>query len=404
MTVSNLNGYEILETQVHALHDTLRTHFISPILTGLRSICVGSALVIQPASRQPPDAIFKHLSVLVRFLSTAFNKSVLDTLIPTLLPALTDELLSDFLSSNIPGSIFEPAAFEDLVNEVTEFNNLIVVLEWSTETSLSTWVPEAPHIWFARRRATFLEETRSFVIRLGASPKSVVISHGVDIMIEPKSGNDSETKVVNDTDHKPAESNATSDENDDDDVGDGWGFDVENPVEDFEGEDGAEESEGVAGGSWAWGDENDDSQALDKSLYTSFPYCLSPIPEGLMEIVGRVLTEGKDLQSATYSRHGSSNDSFSRTVASRSVGHYPSMTSSIFATHRAIVQLFGTDMKNGQRMRLSNDFLYLSHRLNSDDPTVIAEKHRLWQCGVSWFNRELVSITMCLANIASHFK
>jgi hypothetical protein len=66
------------------------------------------------------------------------------------------------------------------------------------------------------------------------------------------------------------------------------------------------------------------------------------------------------------------------------------MTSSILAAWRAIVSLSMQDVTSGQRMKFSNDALYMSHCLNSDDPNIIAEKNHLWYCGNAWFNQELV--------------
>lgn len=66
------------------------------------------------------------------------------------------------------------------------------------------------------------------------------------------------------------------------------------------------------------------------------------------------------------------------------------MISSILAAWRAIVSLSMQDVTSGQRLKLSNDALYISHRLNSDDPNITAEKHHLWDCGNAWFNQELV--------------
>jgi hypothetical protein len=68
------------------------------------------------------------------------------------------------------------------------------------------------------------------------------------------------------------------------------------------------------------------------------------------------------------------------------------MIASIFATWRAIIQLRKLDMTHGQRMRLSNDALHLSHRLipHSGDRHISAEMERLSLCGHAWFNQELV--------------
>jgi hypothetical protein len=244
-----------------------------------------SVLLITPHTTQPPEVILKHLATLVTFLSTSLNKPVQEILIPKLLPALTDDLASQFLARHIPTSISELPEFENLLDAVTQFDNHLVTLKWSQKTSLSSWVSEAAQIWFASRCATFLVETRSFVIHEYTNPKNIIISNGVDIMNESKSTERNEHKT---------ESKGTTDQNtldlDDEDEGDGWGFDAEDDGED----DVAADTENDA---WGFDDENDDPK--DQETETeSFPYSLSMIPEGIMDIVERVLNEGTLLQSA----------------------------------------------------------------------------------------------------------
>ena len=72
------------------------------------------------------------------------------------------------------------------------------------------------------------------------------------------------------------------------------------------------------------------------------------------------------------------------------------MIASIFAAWRAIIQLRKLDMTHGQRMRLSNDALYLSHRLipHSGDPHISGEMQRLSSWGHAWFNQELVPLLL----------
>jgi hypothetical protein len=68
------------------------------------------------------------------------------------------------------------------------------------------------------------------------------------------------------------------------------------------------------------------------------------------------------------------------------------MIPSIFSTWRAIIQLYKVDATAQQRVKWSNDALYLSHQLLSYSihGGVLDEIQRLNQWGNLWFNQEFV--------------
>jgi len=60
-------------------------------------------------------------------------------------------------------------------------------------------------------------------------------------------------------------------------------------------------------------------------------------------------------------------------------------------------------MSSGQKMRMSNEALYLAHRLlpHSSELSIAAEIQRLTQCGNSWFTQELVDSLFALLIVGS---
>ena len=385
--IRNLRALDIFEPKLSDLTQRLAENFIQPLLKGNHSISSDSVLLIkQENSSYPPETTFKYLAMFVTHVSATFPELILDALATSLFPLLINEILRSFLPFHIPATIADLPTFDVLLDAVTHFDILLVNLGWASETPLSRWVSDAPRIWFANRQAAFLSDTRLLVIHESVSPKNVVISSGIEILINPQILN---SEAVKETIQKETKSEGTEkiDEDDDDEEADGWGFDTA----DEEIEEETDVVQDLEPDSWNWDDENDDVKSLNQDL-NSFPYTLSTIPGGLMEIVEGLLNEGKQLQSPELVFLNLSDARYSIHTALEHAGDYSAMVASIFAAWRAIIQLRKLDMTHGERMRLSNDALYLSHRLipHSEDPHISTEMQRLSACGHAWFNQELV--------------
>ena len=141
------------------------------------------------------------------------------------------------------------------------------------------------------RQAAFLSETREFILKEGFG-KNVVISSEIDITLEPKISVEEEHKgelMV-----KEAEKPQVEEEEEETD---GWGFDAE-------GNENEESSENAEEDNWKWEDDIPDEEQVeethDEQNSDSFPYSLSGIPDGLLEIVQRILDEGAQLQFSEY--------------------------------------------------------------------------------------------------------
>jgi hypothetical protein len=291
--ISNLRSFGILQPRITTLNTILRENYIQPLLTGQHILNVHTSLSIsQKSETQPPEKIFKYLASLVTFLSTSFPHSVLQPLIPELLPSLTTDLLMDFLPSHIPLFITELETFDVLLDSVTQFDTHLVNLGWASETPLSLWVSQAPRVWFTNRQALFLSETREFITE-NKDGKIIVISSGIDITIEPriheKSG-DSEMDAKVAVKVEKAR-------DDEEEETDGWGFDAE-------GDESEEVNDVNEEDNWKWEDDLPEEAQVEESEKPqnseNFPYSLSNIPDGLLEIVQRVLDEAAQLQFSEY--------------------------------------------------------------------------------------------------------
>jgi hypothetical protein len=299
--ISDLRALDIFESRISYLSQSLAETFVQPLLKGDHSVSSNDALLIKKDhTSHPPDIVFRYLTMLVTHLSAAFPQTVLDNLIPSLLPVLLSNILANFLPAHIPTSITDLPMFDVLLDTVTHFDTVLVNSGWASETPLSTWVSNASKIWFANRHAAVLLETRVLVIRECANQKNVAISSGIDILSDPQIVNSGAVKEEN---LKEAYSGSTIErpDDDEDEETDGWGFDAaDDEAENTTDLHGDTEMGDTEPDSWNWDDENDDLKPLTKDSNSSFPYSLSPIPQGLMEIVERLLDEGLQLQSPRW--------------------------------------------------------------------------------------------------------
>ena len=383
--VSPLKSFRIFDQKVSDLVEGLANNVIRRILNGNQTIQVidSEFNVNQSSQEQSPDRIFGDLTTLTSFLCAIFPRAILDHLVPSLLPSLTTNLLAQFLPSYIPSSLNLLENFDSLVFAVEQFENHIVNLGWSDETPLANWVSEASKIWYANRLACYLDETRELVVKESKNPKRVKISNGIDILKEAQPVQQTVNGKENGRETKESASKPIAPSFvDEEEEADGWNFDDEEPVVE---EPVVEETTETAEEADAWDNWDDETKEEQKDVNgDAFPYSISNLPDGLLEIVKRVLDEGMQLESPR----------FQRSLASASAKDYPFMVGSILSLWRAIGRL------QGSLIKFSTDALYLSHRLipYSTHQSISLEIQRLNECGQIAFTQEIVVPSTIFAN------
>ena len=398
--ISPLKSFRIFDQKVSDLVEGLANNVIRRILKGNQTIQVidSEFNVNQSPQEQSPDRIFGDLTTLTSFLCAIFPRAILDHLVPSLLPSLTTNLLAQFLPSYIPSSLDLLENFDSLVFAVEQFENHIVNLGWTDETPLANWVSQASKIWYANRLACYLDETRELVLKESKNPKRVKISNGIDILKEAQPVQQTVNGKENGRETKESASKPIAPSFvDEEEEADGWNFDDEEPVveepvveepvveEPVVEEPVVEETTETAEEADAWDNWDDETKEEQKDVNgDAFPYSISNIPDGLLEIVKRVLDEGMQLESPR----------FQRSLASASAKDYPFMVGSILSIWRAIGRL------QGSLIKFSTDALYLSHRLipYSTHQSISLEIQRLNECGQIAFTQEIVVPSTVFAN------
>jgi hypothetical protein len=292
--VTNLEAHGMLNSKLSRLSNLLQEMFIKLLLTGEYSATSDTAVRIQKKSSvQSSEDVFEYLRTLVTYISMRFDQTIFPSLMATLLPALTTDIINQFLPSRIPDSLNDLPAFDILLDAVTVFDLHLVSLGWALSTPLATWVSNAPETWFKHRLDTFLHETRTYISE-HVHPETVTISHGIDIMNESHILGDQSKVEKGLTEVEDTNSTIQQPKDDDEDETDGWGFDTE----ETEIDNVADEAEDHEVDSWKWDDE---PERLNETTQDSgvFPFTVSVIPDGLVDIIQRVLDERELLHSET---------------------------------------------------------------------------------------------------------
>jgi hypothetical protein len=386
--VTNLNAHGILDSKLSTLSNLMQESFIKLLLTGEYSATGDTSLKVQKQSSvQSSENVFEYLRILVTYISTRFDQTIFPYLRETFFPALTTDIITEFLPSRIPNSLDDLPAFDILLDAVTVYDLHLVNLGWAPSSPLATWVFNAPETWFKHRLDTFIHETRTYISE-HRRPETVEISNGIDIMNESHILGDQSKTEKGLTEVEDTKSTIQQSKDDDEDDTDGWGFDTE----ETEIDNVPNEVEDPAVDSWKWDDEPEHLNETTKDLGV-FPYTVSVIPDGLVEIIQRVLDERELLQSERLvSFWNLSYIRYSAHAIARSVGNYPMIISFILMTWRAIASLEMVDMPSDQKMRLSNDALYLARRLtlNSSIIDMSNEMQHLSRWSTHYMREEMV--------------
>lgn len=172
-------------------------------------------------------------------------------------------------------------------------------LEWASSTPLKAWAATVPQTWFDARQAAFLNDARVLVAEYLNSP-DVKITTGIDITTDPSNPLDKTQfqqtdKAVSESPQKNGELEQQNGEPEilDEDESDGWKFDEDEEAAEVEAPVDASEDTSE----WKWEDDGEEVDNNDNITTTTdaFPYCISAIPDHLMDLLKKLLDEMLEL-------------------------------------------------------------------------------------------------------------
>lgn len=430
--VETLQTLGILKSKVDGFHQALDQLVIVPRLRttgGIPTIKVdGNTLRIMDNNNNlSAGSMFNDLQKMMEFLHSSLPSTAMGLLQRIIVPNLTNRLINTRLACSVPATLDDLAAFEDLLLETKKFEDVLVSNNWTKERELSEWVDRAPRVWLNKRRQTCLGTARD-ILAQGVGETQIVeksetrevdreeaadvagVSGDADVDWNDKWNDDAEEEddgqkepPAREKSPEPEVSLLPEDE-DDDDVGDGWGLDEdlhsdeeaplptpdqttakhtggpkttggvdnENPgTDDADAEDSDVEWD-------EWGDDitntepiktapstmlpNDSKvdpasrarrQSVSKPLTLTETYSITSIPPSILALITTINDEAALLSVPPYS---------TSSIAS-AAPDLPSLTSQILALFRALAPLHYTTL--GGSMYLYNDTLYLTGLLSS---------------------------------------
>ncbi|KAH0542240.1 hypothetical protein FGG08_003362 [Glutinoglossum americanum] len=384
--VDALTKLQLLEKTIDVLYQSFDAIILSPRLTLATDRTIAAILVsgddIKVSGRDPDIGVqhlFEDFNVIIEYLSTRLPLSVSTPLSQILVPSLTSRLISTWLASSVPPSLEGMQEYREILALAVKLEEDIESIGWTAKGELLDWVERAPRVWLTRRREASLDSVRGILSRGFGKVKSVervetqtvtrkeqlFNNGGGDIWNEDWSDEGNEEPQVQHT--KPP----TEDE---EDVS-AWGLDVDMEVESDHPEVPnppiIEDDDDDVGEAWGWGDDGDDEPPLspsgiketgeigngaeantDREVTLKETYNITAIPESILEIITKVVNDAETLTLPA---------SKSSPISPAATGLF-SLPTLILAMFRASAPFYYSKDFSGS-MFLYNDSLWLGERL-----------------------------------------
>lgn len=341
-------------------------------------------LLIEPrnGTEEAKDLPLPHLENVFKYISRLLPPSAFTLLKSTAFTELITTILRYYLREQTAAAGSLHATIE-LFNEL---NKILVMAHWPYEVNGQRWLQQVPRLWLANRRASLLSELRSVFHHSQSHHQNTLITKGIDILTEPKF-----VEVTDIGGPLECENIATADVEDDHEP-DGWGFNGGDDELDEGPAENGEEDEDTVDDAWnTWDDDIDEATEPEETSSNAFPYVVSSILDGLMDVVERIVSEGEQILAP--SNFVLSNFSPQDRVAVQTVGkEFPTIVASAMGTWRALSHFQWQAGTYSQRMCQSNDALYLSHRFvpHAKDPAIARTMQELLRCGNRLFDDGVV--------------
>ncbi|KAF1984495.1 hypothetical protein K402DRAFT_447537 [Aulographum hederae CBS 113979] len=335
---------------------------------------------------------------IIDYISTRLPPDVAVALSEKLMPALEGLLISAWLEPSVPSSLEGVEDFQQLLDRVQKITDYVADVEWTGGNKLLEWVDQAPRAWLAKRKEVALSAIRRACAkgvigrRTAERVETQVISKEDPIIATDQEQNEEWDADWEEERGAEASQNAEispakheSDSADADDVADAsaWGMEDEdadtevNPPKETNG--GANTTNEDEGDAWDnWGDEQPSKeQAVKQASLTASElgdttdkhkvngtfehkvtlketYTVTAIPEGIMDLISVVVSDGIALTQPNYSESA---------IAPAAAGLY-SIPSLLLAMYRATTTHYCDTVVAGN-MYVYNDCLHLAEQLHT---------------------------------------
>lgn len=374
-----------LEESIEPLIDKLRTLVLQPLRQSSRFKMAAyqttqSSLGIELGESPPSlDLVFHFVLDFIEFLHSSLSKTIQSAAVKATLPDLMTLLVTDWLNPGLPTDLTMIDGLDEMQRKVMRILEELNSLQWEGQVPLQVWMTDIHHAWLNKRKASTLDAVRKAfasskgVLRQVERVERQVLSATTKEQTELENeSNDWDASWDDDTKEKTPNQPANADEDED---ASGWGFDEDDDQEKQGEENGhsAYIAEDDAGEAWDWDEEgpaakksepviNDqprrqngakEPMEVEQEVTLTELYSISEIPDHLIEIIGRDLSDAQAIQETHHKN-------FDPLSASRGLLALPTLALAMF---RATAPSYYGASPSLTDIHRYNDSLYIAERL-----------------------------------------
>ncbi|KIW71933.1 hypothetical protein PV04_00159 [Phialophora macrospora] len=378
------------QDSIEPLTDKLRSLIVHPLRRSARMklsayhVEQGAFNIELDAGFPPLDLVLDFTLDFLHFLRDALSKAVQDATAKALLPDLMDVLVCDWLNPELPTDLGMLDDLDRLKQRVNGILDDLKSSQWGGQEQLQDWTDDIQRAWLNKRKAATLDAVRkAFASARGnlrqveRVERQIVSTTAAEHRSVEGGSDDWDANWDEDTKTKEsAEETATTSNTEEDDT-EGWGFDDEEENEQkADARDGqiADTEDDDAGDAWGWGDESPVTERKSQPTSKEEPkapngaklpneteqevtltevYSISEIPDHLIEIIGRDLSDAQTIQDTQHK-------SLDSASASRGLLALPTLALAMF---RATAPSYYGASATLTDVHRYNDSLYIAERL-----------------------------------------
>jgi centromere/kinetochore protein ZW10 len=338
VVVDAFTKLQLLEKAIDVLYQNFDSIILNSRLTLAADRTTAAISVsgddIEVSGRNPDigaQHLFVDLNIIIEYLSTRLPPSVSTPLSRILMPSLTSRLISTWLASSVPPSLEGMREYQEILALAVRLEEDIESIGWTAEGELLDWVERAPRVWLTRRREASLDSVRS-ILRRGFGKVKCVERVETQTVTQKEGlfGNNGGPDIWSENwsdeeNEKPQVQLVNPSTEDEEDVS-AWGLDVDVDVEsdrpDISRPPATKDDDDEIGEAWGWGDDGSDGSLPnpdetketrgtgetgngaetrpDREVTLRETYNITAIPEFVLEIISKVVDDAETLTLPEY--------------------------------------------------------------------------------------------------------
>jgi centromere/kinetochore protein ZW10 len=378
------------QNSIEPLTDKLRSLIVHPLRRSARLKLSAyrveqSALDIELDPRLPSlDLVLDFTLDFLHFLRSSLSKTVQDATAKALLPDLMDVLVCDWLNPELPTDLRMLDDLDLLKQRVNGILDDLKSSQWEGQEQLQDWTDDIQRAWLNKRKAATLDAVRKAFASARGNLRQVerverqmISTAGGEHKSVEGGSDDWDANWDEDTKAKESAAETATTNNTEEDDTEGWGFDDEEENEQkADAHDGqiADTGDDDAADAWGWGDESPVAEKklqpaskeepkapngakppneTEQEVTLTEVYSISEIPDHLIEIIGRDLSDAQTIQDTQHK-------SLDSATASRGLLALPTLALAMF---RATAPSYYGASATLTDVHRYNDSLYIAERL-----------------------------------------